>query len=67
MQISLLTLNAALCCKRYSLQIGLSFEDVRMAVLVQRVVPAHYAFVIHTRNPSNNDPNEIFCELVRGL
>jgi len=48
-------------------KIGLSFEDVRMAVLVQRVVPAHYAFVIHTRNPSNNDPNEIFCELVRGL
>mmetsp|Transcript_19942 Transcript_19942/g.51852 ORF Transcript_19942/g.51852 Transcript_19942/m.51852 type:complete len:1521 (-) Transcript_19942:995-5557(-) len=48
-------------------KIGLSFDDVRMAVLVQRVVPAHYAFVIHTRNPSNNDPNEIFCELVRGL
>lgn len=48
-------------------QIGLSFDDVRMAVLVQRVVPAHYAFVIHTRNPSNNDPDEIFCELVRGL
>ncbi|KAF5828538.1 glucan water dikinase precursor [Dunaliella salina] len=48
-------------------KIGLSFEDVRMAVLVQRVVPAHYAFVIHTRNPSNNDPGEIFCELVRGL
>lgn len=48
-------------------QIGLSFEAVRMAVLVQRVVPAHYAFVIHTRNPSNNDPEEIFCELVRGL
>jgi hypothetical protein len=38
-----------------------------MAVLVQRVVPAQYAYVIHTRNPSNNDPNEIFCELVRGL
>jgi alpha-glucan,water dikinase len=49
------------------LQIGLSFDDVRMAVLVQRVVPAHYAFVIHTRNPSNNDEKEIFCELVRGL
>jgi hypothetical protein len=49
------------------LQIGLSFEDVRMAVLVQRVVPAHYAFVIHTRNPSNNDEQEVFCELVRGL
>lgn len=48
-------------------QIGLNFDDVRMAVLCQRVVPAHYAFVIHTRNPSNNDEKEVFCEMVRGL
>ncbi len=48
-------------------QVGLNFDDVRMAVLVQRVVPAQYAFVIHTRNPSNNDEEEVFCELVRGL
>jgi alpha-glucan,water dikinase len=51
----------------YVLQVGLNFDDVRMAVLVQRVVPAQYAFVIHTRNPSNNDDQEVFCELVRGL
>ena len=60
------TLAVLQLCLTYT-QIGLSFDDVRMAVLVQRVVPAHYAFVIHTRNPSNNDPDEIFCELVRGL
>jgi hypothetical protein len=24
-----------------------------------RVVPARYAFVIHTKNPSNNDANEV--------
>lgn len=48
-------------------QVGLNFDDVRMAVLVQRVVPAKYAFVIHTRNPSNNDESEVFCELVIGL
>jgi hypothetical protein len=48
-------------------QVGLNFDDVRMAVLVQRVVPAQYAFVIHTKNPSNNDETEVFCEMVRGL
>jgi phosphoenolpyruvate synthase/pyruvate phosphate dikinase len=42
-------------------QVGLNFDDVRMAVLVQRVVPARYAFVIHTRNPSNNDETEVRC------
>ncbi|GFR47292.1 hypothetical protein Agub_g8979 [Astrephomene gubernaculifera] len=52
----------------YSLRkAGLDFDSVRMAVLVQRVVPAQYAFVIHTRNPSNNDEKEVFCELVKGL
>ena len=33
-------------------KVGLDFRDLRMAVLVQRVVPAAYAFVIHTHNPS---------------
>ncbi len=52
----------------YSLRkAGLDFDSVRMAVLVQRVVPAQYAFVIHTRNPSNNDESEVFCEMVKGL
>jgi Pyruvate phosphate dikinase, AMP/ATP-binding domain len=46
---------------------GIEADDVRMAVCVMRVVPARYAFVIHTRNPSNNDANEVFCELVKGL
>lgn len=35
----------------YSMRkVGLDFMDLRMAVLVQRVVPARYAFVIHTVN-----------------
>ncbi len=29
--------------------------------------PRQYAFVIHTKNPSNNDEQEVFCEMVRGL
>jgi alpha-glucan,water dikinase len=38
-----------------------------MAVLVQRVVPARYAFVAHTTNPTTRDADEIFVELVAGL
>lgn len=37
-------------------KVGIDFRDIRMAVLVQRVVPAAYAFVIHTTNPSNGAP-----------
>lgn len=46
---------------------GLPHEQLCMAVLVQRVVPADYAFVIHTENPSTGNPDEIYIELVRGL
>uniref|UniRef100_A0A7S1X676 Pyruvate phosphate dikinase AMP/ATP-binding domain-containing protein n=1 Tax=Tetraselmis chuii TaxID=63592 RepID=A0A7S1X676_9CHLO len=46
---------------------GLPFMDLRMAVLVMRVVPAQYAFVIHTVNPATRDEDEIYCELVKGL
>ncbi|KDD72981.1 hypothetical protein H632_c2665p0 [Helicosporidium sp. ATCC 50920] len=38
-----------------------------MAVLCQRVVPAHYAFVIHTHNPVSGDAEEVYAELVLGL
>ena len=45
----------------------LNFMDVRMAVLIQKVVNARYAFVIHTTNPSTGDDGEIYCEVVKGL
>ena len=48
-------------------KVGIPFDDVRMAVLVQRVISARYAFVIHTTNPTTGDDGEIYCELVRGL
>ena len=41
--------------------------DMLCLYCLQRVVPAQYAFVIHTKNPSNNDEEEVFCEMVRGL
>ena len=48
-------------------KVGLDFADLRMAVLVQRVVPAAYAFVIHTQNPSSGATDEIYAEVVKGL
>ena len=48
-------------------KVGLNFLDLRMAVLVQRVVPAAYAFVVHTENPTSGAKDEIFAELVKGL
>ncbi|KAI3430517.1 hypothetical protein D9Q98_005110 [Chlorella vulgaris] len=55
--------RAFLSCRK----VGINFDDVRMAVLCQRIVPAQYAFVIHTTNPTNGDEGEIYVELVKGL
>ncbi len=38
-----------------------------MSVLCQRIIPAEYAFVIHTVNPSNDDTKELYAEVVSGL
>ena len=46
---------------------GLAHRDLRMSVLVQPVIAADYAFVIHTVNPSTNDASEIYAEVVQGL
>jgi alpha-glucan,water dikinase len=42
-------------------------EDIFMAVLVQEVVNAEYAFVIHTANPFTQDRDELYAEVVPGL
>jgi len=46
---------------------GWSHEAVFMAVLIQEVVEAEYAFVIHTVNPFNNSRDELYAEVVLGL
>jgi len=48
-------------------RIGLKDEDLFMAVLIQSVVPANYAFVIHTANPSTGNRDELYAEVVLGL
>ncbi len=45
-------------------KVGLDFRNLRMAVLVQRVVPAAYAFVIHTHNPSTGEQPSLRPTLV---
>jgi alpha-glucan,water dikinase len=46
---------------------GIPHGDLYMAVLVQEVVDAEYAFVIHTVNPSSGDRGELYAEVVLGL
>jgi alpha-glucan,water dikinase len=48
-------------------RMGVPHDSLFMAVLIQQVVPADYAFVIHTVNPSNGNQNELFAEVVLGL
>ena len=45
----------------------LADNDLLMAVLIQPGVPADYAFVIHTVNPSTGDAGELYAEVVLGL
>lgn len=46
---------------------GLDHNDLRMSVLVQPVINADHAFVIHTVNPSTRDETELYAEVVQGM
>ena len=46
---------------------GFPHDAVQMAVLIQEVVEAEYAFVLHTVNPINGQRDELYAEIVRGL
>jgi alpha-glucan,water dikinase len=48
-------------------QLGMPHENLQMAVLIQQVVNAAYAFVIHTVNPISGEAHEVFAEVVVGL
>ena len=47
--------------------LGLPHAALQMAVLVQQVVEAEYAYVIHTVNPLTGNADEVFAEVVLGL
>lgn len=44
-------------------KVKLDHDYLCMAVLVQEVINADYAFVIHTTNPSSGDSSEIYAEV----
>jgi alpha-glucan,water dikinase len=46
---------------------GIPHDSLQMAVLIQEVVPAEYAFVIHTANPLTGARDQIFAEVVLGM
>lgn len=48
-------------------KVKLDHNFLCMAVLVQEIINADYAFVIHTTNPSSGDSSEIYVEVVKGL
>lgn len=46
---------------------GIAHDELFMAVLIQQVVEADYAFVIHTTNPITGNRDELYSEIVPGL
>ena len=48
-------------------KVGINLDKIKMSVLVQKIIPAEYAFVIHTKNPIDNSKNEICAEVVSGM
>jgi alpha-glucan,water dikinase len=46
---------------------GIPHENLLMAVLVQEVVPAEYAYIIHTVHPFSGNNEEVYAEVVLGL
>ena len=48
-------------------KIGVSLNQIFMSVLIQKIVKAKYAYVIHTTNPTNGRESEVYVEACRGL
>ena len=46
---------------------GLREDEIFMAVLIQRAVPADYAYILHTVNPFSGDKNDLYGETAPGL
>jgi alpha-glucan,water dikinase len=46
---------------------GIPHQNLLMAVLIQEMVPARYAYVIHTVHPFSGNKEEVYAEVVLGL
>jgi alpha-glucan,water dikinase len=54
--------RAFIACRKASIDP----RGIQMSVLVQRIVEAQYAFVLHTVNPTTSDATEMYGEIVVG-
>ena len=50
-----------------SSKVGVSLNEIKMSVLCQKIIPSEYAYVIHTKNPTNNNQDEVYAEIVAGM
>lgn len=50
-----------------TLKSKIALDQVVMSVLCQEVISGQFAYVLHTKNPFNNNPDELYGELVLGL
>ncbi len=48
-------------------KLNLKYDKIKISILTQKIIPSEYAFVIHTKNPINNNKKEIFSEIVNGM
>lgn len=48
-------------------QAGIPHEQAHMAVLIQRMLTPDYSFVLHTVNPIDRNPRQVYAELAVGL
>ena len=48
-------------------KLGVRIDQIFMAVLVQKIIPSEYAYVIHTTNPMNLEDDEVYVESCKGL
>lgn len=48
-------------------EVGISHERAHMAVLIQQLLAPDFSFVLHTTNPINHNPREVYAEIAVGL
>jgi len=48
-------------------KLNLKYDKIKISILTQKIIPSEYAFVIHTKNPINNNKKELFSEIVNGM
>lgn len=48
-------------------QAGIPHARAHMGVLIQQMIVPDFSFILHTRNPISQNPNEVYAEIAPGL